>query len=73
MDIETKNKVLEIADDNGLDAKEYEGSYSGRGMYGKTTEAIVVNRYSLDDLTTALKADDINPRVDNLGLSYILY
>jgi hypothetical protein len=80
MTVELATKLLEIAVQNQIEAELYNGGYSGRGMFGKTTIAIVVP--SRDDLNNILLQLPNEPeflselkalRTDNLGRDLIAY
>lgn len=69
MKAETAQLLTQMADDNGNIECAFRESYSGRGMYGKTTSAIVVNRIpvaiylaalAVDYLETAGREDEID-------------
>ena len=73
----TQNDVeeaMDIAEEKGLEVHEYEhGGYSGRDMYGETTEAVIVEYVDLATLQLSLEERGITVRVDNMGLDYVIY
>lgn len=83
MDLESKFEIKEdpeygqiAALRNVLDAADIEKlypNYSGRGMYGSKCFGIVVSRREVDNVKDICDEWGIEPRVDNLGLSYIVY
>lgn len=86
MQHELAKLLVDVANDNDIDASLYE-NYSGRGMYGNTTTGLVVNTQS--DLSTLLyngaiaiakgiESGELDPelssiRSDNLGCDVIFY
>lgn len=72
-------KAVDTLASYGYEVRPYdegEKSYSGRGMYGKTTYAVVVD-CSPDTAKATLRGDKHSfaskLRGDNLGLDYIIY
>lgn len=63
-------QVLEFCWDEGIEADEY-GAYSGRGMYGRETQAVVIG----DAFDKKVIERKVNREfsLDNLGLKYIIY
>ena len=88
IDVDDKVKLYEAAveflNDEGYDAEVRE-DYSGRGMYGKTTPAIVTEApaalvgYAIGLVAEDLALTDCNPkdlvpvRSDNMGLQMVYY
>ena len=68
MDTKTANKVLALANEASIDADLYDhdfDNYSGRGMYGKTTTAIVCDSfYEAQELDKALSIEKYRERYD---------
>ena len=76
MKLEYAKQIVEVLTEvEGVEASVNE-SYSGRGMYGRTTAA-VSTRYSEDVFATAaaiglrIRRDDLN--VDSMGLGKVVY
>jgi hypothetical protein len=66
MDTKTANKVLALANEASIDADLYDNdfdNYSGRGMYGKTTTAIVCDSFhEAQELDKALSIEQYRER-----------
>ena len=77
MTLSQMNTILDNGANFGIDCTAYaEGKqeYSGRGMFGRTTYAVVCSRDSLSDLEEFIDEHmSFSPRIDNLGLDYIVY
>lgn len=71
-----RDKLLDLARDNGIDAEPYD-DYSGRFMFGEKTAAIQIDRLTdaglLEGLYIANGGKRLNLRTDNLGLGFIAY
>ena len=84
MDINTAKYIVEIAERIGEDLSLYEG-YSGRGMFGETTAAVVGYRGDLDrTIAHIVESNDSEGRAfvaklmrrirqDNMGKQMIFY
>ena len=71
MDKAKAEKIVAMLQDEGFTARVYD-DYSGRGMYGKTTTAVVSNDLSRA-LAVAGKKGVKRPQWDQLGKGYIIY
>jgi hypothetical protein len=68
-----KNATAIVQMLDGLDIKAEVIDYSGRGMFGKRTAAIVVkDRGSVETAMKLLNIDD-STRTDNMGLDVVVY
>lgn len=84
MKIRTVKAIIEASEDLDLELERYE-DYSGRGMYGASTEGVEGNFRSfvaaVAQAAKSLKGDshsefvkDLeNLRIDSMGLDYIFY
>jgi hypothetical protein len=72
MQLENAQAVAEHLNGEGTDAEVRE-NYSGRGMYGESTAAVVTPH--ADDVAHAMGLLGIadSRRVDNMGLGYVVY
>jgi len=74
MDIENARAIVDKLEwDHNDDRAAVDENYSGRGMYGKTTAAVVCS--NPDDVVFIMGKLGIEDsrRVDNLGLGYVVY
>jgi len=73
---EEQQALIELFDGDDIDCRPYK-DYSGRGMCGKTTQAIVIeSRYWTEAELTRLIVDaglDVRFRMDSFGRSAIIY
>lgn len=77
MTTEEIDAALTVARENDIDAVRYEGGYSGRGMFGGTTGAVVIaNQRSALRLMLEMAASTglaREFRVDSLGHDIVMY
>jgi hypothetical protein len=78
MTADQRDQFIAIADEYGIDAHPYDGEYSGRGMYGKTTFAVVVAKekdaHWVAGIMTERGGDDlVKFRTDDLGMECVVY
>ena len=73
MDNATRDKLIKTCEKNDVEYTTYDG-YSGRGMYGATTDALVVmNTVDMGFIVKKAQRRGVTLRSDNLGLQYIVY
>lgn len=75
MTLDQAKKIVEILNDEGVEARVYE-NYSGRGMYGATCTGIVCDdpvSVGAAASRARVKKADRPRRSDNLGRSLIIY
>ena len=74
MDIENARKIVEELQWEGIDhdAKVYD-DYSGRGMYGEQTAAVVTHDPDQAKRLMGKLGIEDYMRTDNLGLQYVVY
>ena len=73
MTTEQRDKMIRTCNKNDIAFKTYDG-YSGRFMYGRTTQALTVE--SVIDMGFLVKKAEkkgIDLRTDQLGLGFIVY
>lgn len=77
MDLKVARKLTEALIDAGIGVSLRE-DYSGRGMYGATTPALVLDSHDLVEMgriagQIGLKSRDVPRRQDNMGLKVVVY
>jgi hypothetical protein len=73
MKLETAQAIVQAAESNDLQVSLYP-SYSGRGMFGKTTAAVVGSRVDITEaIFYASKEELPSLQWDNMGLDMVAY
>lgn len=86
MQLKTAERIVQAAKFNSIEARLHQ-DYSGRGMMGRTTHAVIVNNHTAliravawavvlvgsDQGETSDLVNDLNFRFDNMGHDLIAY
>ena len=72
MTLEDAQKIVDKAEEEGLDVTLYE-NYSGRGMFGATTSGVVGSTVDITEAATLAGLRARTFRWDNMALDMIAY
>jgi hypothetical protein len=68
--------IFETLEYNGAEGLEEDGArsdYSGRGMFGRTTYAVVADKWDIERALEDLGLDIEDYRIDSMALRVVLY